>query len=161
MKIAIISDLHDNLTNLNKVLKISQVENVKKLICAGDLGNKETLKYLATNFKNKIYLVYGNADLYPQSETEKYSNIIFFDSFGFFKIAEIKFALCHEPYFIKKILETKKKIDYLFYGHTHRPNIEIKNKIILANPGSLNDSMQLSSLAILNTITKKLKLKLC
>lgn len=31
----------------------------------------------------------------------------------------------------------KRKIDILLYGHTHIPNIEVKNKVLLMNPGNL------------------------
>lgn len=161
MKIAIIADLHDNTFNLNKVLQFAKTEKIKKLICAGDLGNKETLKYLVNNFKGEIYLVLGNADLYPENEVKKYPKLIFFNKFGFFEINNIQFALCHQPFYIKEILATRQKVDFLFYGHTHRPNIKIKNKVVIANPGALNDSLQTSSFAILNTLTKQLNLHLC
>ncbi len=161
MKIAIIADVHDNIYNLKKVLNLLKEEKIKKLICAGDLGNKETLKYLAENFKDIIYIVYGNADLYPEYEVKKYANLVFFKKFGFFKINELNFSLCHEPFYIKDILASNKKVDYIFYGHSHRPDMKIKNKIIITNPGALNDSLQISSFAIFDTSTKKIELKLC
>ncbi len=161
MKIAIISDIHDNIYNLKKVLHFAKREKIQSLICAGDLGNKETLKYLANNFIRQIFIVYGNADLYNKVEVNKYTNLIFFEKLGFFKIKDLSFALCHQPQFIENILRENNKIDYLFYGHTHRPSIKTKDHIIIANPGSLNDSLQVSSFAVLDALTKKINLELC
>ncbi len=51
MKFAIISDIHDNLVNLEKFFNWCKQEGVNELICCGDIANGETLGLLAKNFK--------------------------------------------------------------------------------------------------------------
>lgn len=161
MKIMVISDIHGNLLNLKKTLNYANKEAIKTMFCAGDLGDSNTLKYLSANFKNQIYLVLGNADLYSESEVLKYKNIVFSKDILYFTIKNISFALCHQNSYIPKILSSENKVDYIFYGHTHRPDIKIVNKTIIANPGSLNDNLQRNSFAVLDLNNKKLKLNLC
>ena len=58
MKIAIISDVHDNIPNLKKVLDYCASNKIEKIICCGDLASLETLDYLNDNFtKEEIYRV--------------------------------------------------------------------------------------------------------
>jgi predicted phosphodiesterase len=47
MKIGIISDIHDNLANLEKCLKWCAENKIEKIICCGDITNSETLSVLA------------------------------------------------------------------------------------------------------------------
>lgn len=61
MKIAIMSDSHDNIVNLTKALKFINKEKIKTLIHCGDLCAPSILtEVLAPNFKGKIHLVHGN-----------------------------------------------------------------------------------------------------
>ena len=62
MKIAIISDVHDNIPNLKKVLDYCAQNSVEKMICCGDLASLETLNYLNNNFAGEIFFVFGNMD---------------------------------------------------------------------------------------------------
>lgn len=64
MRIAIISDTHDNLNNLDKALQYIRGENIRMIIHCGDVCSKDTLDYLVGNFKGKLIIVRGNADLY-------------------------------------------------------------------------------------------------
>ena len=44
MLIAIISDIHDNIPNLKKVLDYCRENKVEKIICCGDLATLETTR---------------------------------------------------------------------------------------------------------------------
>lgn len=161
MMIAIISDIHDNLFNLKKFLNWSIKNKVEKIICCGDLSNATTLQFLATNFGGDIFLVNGNAETYEKKDVMKYKNIKFYEETGVINIKNINFGLCHQVYKAKKIIkETKNKIDFIFYGHSHKPWLEKVNNIFMANPGNLADILYPASFAILNTKNKKLELKI-
>ena len=62
MQIAIISDIHDNIPNLTKVLNYCRENKIEKIICCGDLASLETLDFLNDNFKGEIFFVFGNMD---------------------------------------------------------------------------------------------------
>jgi len=159
MKFLIISDIHDNLANLEKCLQWGKSQLIKNIICCGDITNSETLKYLAENFSGKINLVKGNIELYKESETIKYKNINYFGLSGIVELAGKKIGICHKP---ELIADIKKQgyCDFIFYGHTHKPWIEEKNKIITANPGTLGGVFNKASFAVLDSKRGKLELKI-
>ena len=118
MKMAIISDIHDNLVNLEKCLAWCETQNVKQLICCGDVTNSETLAFLANNFKGIIHLVRGNVEIYNENEVGGYDNIKYYDKISIVEIDYKKVGICHEPYLIEKIIK-QSLVDIIFYGHTH------------------------------------------
>jgi uncharacterized protein len=158
MKFLIISDIHDNLVNLKKSIFWGKNEKVENAICCGDVVNAETLKYLSENFKI-IYLVRGNLEIYDESEIKKYKNINYLNRFGVFEVDGRAIGACHEPWFIKNVLEIK-KCEVIFYGHTHEPWIEEKDGITMANPGTLGGVFNKASFAIFDGETGKLELKI-
>ncbi|MDP2736707.1 MAG: YfcE family phosphodiesterase [bacterium] len=158
MKFLIISDIHDNLVNLEKCLKWGRSENVENAICCGDVVNEETLKYLAENFKI-IYLVRGNLEIYEESEINKYNNIKYLGRFGVSEIDGKTVGLCHEPWYIKSVLKIK-PCQLVFYGHTHEPWIEEKDGMITANPGTLGGVFNKASFAVYDSVSGKLELKI-
>jgi uncharacterized protein len=163
MKIAIISDIHDNLVNLEKCLSWCKNNKIEQLICCGDVTNSETLNYLANNFgirsaatngahanekKGIIYLVAGNAEIYEEKELDNYQNIKYYGKIGIIEINGKNIGICHEPYLIKKILE-RNECDIIFYGHTHKPWEEEKNGTKLINPGTLSGMFQKATFAVM------------
>jgi len=165
MKIAIISDIHDNLVNLEKCLKWCKENKIEEIICCGDVTNSETLKFLSANFKGIIYLIRGNAEIYDEDEitlprrATKYKNIKYYGRAGCFKIDKINICICHEPFFIDDILD-KNKCDIVFYGHTHKPWESLKNGTKLINPGTLSGTFQKATFAVLNSENSDMELKI-
>ena len=157
MKIAILSDLHDNLINLDIFLK---KESPDKIIFCGDLTNSETLAHLSDKFKKEINLVSGNAEIYRAIECQHYQQINHWGNVGIIKVEKLTIGFCHEPEKIDILIQQDKKLDYIFYGHTHKPWLEKKSEIILANPGAIGGGFQRASYALLDTIKNKLELKL-
>jgi hypothetical protein len=160
MKIAIISDIHDNLANLEIFFEIISKENIEKIICCGDVCNQETLEKLAKKFNKPIIIVFGNADIYDLKELEKYSNVINLGRFGHLQLNTFKVGVCHEPGFIRNLFQEKPDLNFIFYGHTHKPWMSMKNKATLINPGTLGGVFQKPSFAIWDDETGKTKLKL-
>jgi len=159
MKVAIISDIHDNLVNLEKCLNWCQENKVKNIICCGDVTNGETLKLLAENFAGKIYLVNGNVELYDKEEIKQYKNIKYFGRIGRFELNKKNIGFCHELYLVEKILE-KGKCDIIFYGHTHKPWEEKVHETKIINPGTLGGVFTRATFAVWDTKSEKLELKL-
>jgi len=163
MNIAIISDIHDNIVNLEKFLNWCKNEKVEKIICCGDVTNSETLNILARGFEKEIYLVGGNIELYDEEALKQYPNIIYYGKIGVVEIDKYKIGICHEPFFINKILE-KEDVDFIFYGHTHKPWIDTPassaqedKEIKIVNPGTLGGVFQKATFAVLE---KNIKLVL-
>jgi len=157
MKIAIISDSHDNLINLDKCLKYLQQQDIKFLIHCGDIATLETLQYLRDNFKGKIYACLGNMDINPEELAEQaktFKQVEFFEDYGEIIIDNLKMLFTHKPEDLKKYL-VKIQVDWAFYGHTHKPWIEKLGQTILLNPGTLAGMFSYPTFAVLDTNTQK------
>lgn len=162
--LAIISDIHDNLPNLEKSLAFCKNNNITTLACCGDITNSETLEYLAKNFPHTIYLVLGNMELFEETELEQYPNIKSFGRVGgSFQYQGKLIGICHESFQIDK-LAAKDQPDILFYGHSHIPWEETRivdnKKIQIINPGNVSNTRYQPTFATYNPITSELKLHL-
>lgn len=160
MLIAIASDLHDNLANWQIFNNYLNEQGITTLLFCGDLCNSETLQYIRQEFSGKIYFISGNQELYALQEAENLKNSKFLGRYGAIEIENIKIGLIHEPYYKEKLLKENDKLNFIFYGHTHKPWIENEGSLVIANPGTLGGVFYRASFALLDTKNKKLELKI-
>lgn len=158
MKFLIISDIHDNLVNLEKCINWGRSRSIVDAICPGDVVNSDTLAHLSKSFKT-IYLVRGNLEIYNEAEVKRYDNIKYLGRFGVFELANKTIGLCHEPWFIKSVLKIK-PCQLIFYGHTHKPWLEEKDGMTIANPGTLGGVFTKATFAVYDSLSNKLELKI-
>ena len=159
MKVAIISDIHDNLVNLDKCLSWCRDNNIVNLICCGDVTNTETLGKIANGFAGTVFLVRGNMEIYEEGEEAAWKNINYLGRFGIAEIGGHQVGICHEPEFIGKI-KVKNACDIIFYGHTHKPWIEEKNGVKIINPGTLGGVFQKATFAVWDSEVAEPELKI-
>lgn len=169
MKLAIISDTHDNIPNLKKVLDYCRENKIEKLIHCGDLAEIETLDYIIENFFGDIFWTYGNMDGGHSADYSfsdgKYRGINIFSKHGEVEIANKKIAFVHYPDYAKSLCEDG-RFDFVFYGHTHKPWTEIvetyKNgsihKTEMLNPGNISNERYQPTFAVWNSLTEKFQL---
>ncbi len=173
MKVAIISDTHDNLATLDKFLAYIKKNPVEAVIHCGDIAEGATMERLAKNFPGNILAVFGNMDYRDTVETaaKKFpGQIRLFKSFGWAEIGGLAIGFCHFIEIAKDQCQNpnkenpesfqRKNFDFIFYGHTHKPWLEEINGCQLANPGTLAGMFYQATFAILETETKKLDLKI-
>ncbi|MEM4311233.1 MAG: metallophosphoesterase [Nitrososphaerales archaeon] len=133
-----ISDTHDNLDNLRKVLKRLKEAKIKILIHCGDFCAPFVIDVLKEINVEKIYGVFGNVDGDRFRILEKKpNNMELYPELGEFEIDKRKIALVHYPQFAMA-LALSKKYDAIFYGHTHIPKKERINGVLLLNPGEIH-----------------------
>lgn len=160
MKVAIISDIHNNIVNLKKVLNYCEKEKIETIICCGDLASIATLDFLNDNFEGIIHYVFGNMDddyLHNYEFTEKYKNTNIYKNFGETEIAGKKIAFVHFPDIAQKLCATQ-KYNFVFYGHTHKPWKEINKKCITLNPGNVAGEIYFPTFAVWETDNDKFTL---
>lgn len=157
--VAIFSDLHDNLKNLDLFLVKVKKAKAKALVFCGDLASSETLKYLAEKWPLPIHLVGGNADHFTLSEAQKIPHLKYQAEFLSFHLGNFKVLVAHKPADLKKILAEDTTYDFAFYGHTHTPWIKKEAGVTIANPGNLKDNLGQATYALWNEETGKLELK--
>lgn len=169
MKIAIISDTHDNLPNLEKCLAWCRQQETKILVHCGDIACADTVEFMAAKFFGDMHLVYGNMDFGRRDEIYiACDNLpacrLHGDEGEIFLTDEndkrIKIAFCHFPEDAKRLAGTG-KFNLVFYGHTHRPWMEtLPNNCQMINPGTLGGLFNKATFAMYDTVTGKLELKI-
>jgi len=157
MKIAIISDTHDNLATLNQAIDWINKEKIDLLIHCGDVCSQKTLEILIKKFEKPIHLVLGNADDKNLKKTRK--NVRIWGKTGEIEVAKKKISFTHFPEEAKKIIRSN-KYNLVFYGHTHRPWERKKNKCRVVNPGNLAGIFYKATFAVYDTENDKLELKI-
>lgn len=164
MRLAIISDTHDNLANLEKFAIWAAKNQIERIIHCGDIASGETVEFLAKKFSGDIYLAYGNMDANYRDDiylaSDNLPNVHLFGDEGELEIDGIKIAFCHFPERAKELAATG-KYNLVFYGHTHKPWMEtLPSGCQLVNPGTLGGVFQKAAFAVFDTATKKLELKI-
>lgn len=158
MKIAILSDIHDHIWNLEKV--INEIEGkVEALIFCGDMVAPFTSAILA-KANLPTYLCLGNNDedhiRMLQKGSDKFIWTGLSEEYGTVEIDGKKIAFCHYPK-LGELLAKSGEFDAVFHGHTHETKNEIQGKTLLLNPGSVcgihNGKPGIPSYAIYNTST--------
>jgi len=151
MRVAVLSDLHDNLTNWQIIAKQLKKEVIDVLLFCGDLCAPDTLKEMGQDFSKKIYLVHGNvADRQGERETaEQLNNAEHLGDLGELSLDNKKIAINHYPDQAKELAESG-KYDYVFYGHNHSQNQEKIGDTILINPGTAGGMFEYPSYALVD-----------
>lgn len=158
MKIAIISDIHDNLENLKIALNWIAKNKIEKLICCGDVTNDETIEFLAHNFLKDIYLVKGNCALFDEKKVLNFKNISYLGKIGRINLGGKNIGICHEPFFRDAVLDLG-KCDIIFYGHTHKPWEEKFRGVRTVNPGTLGGVFLKGTFAVWDSESGEIELK--
>ena len=148
MKIAIISDTHNNWANFNKAIKWISREKIKLILHCGDIQSQEVIDDAKKTFDGEIKFVKGNGDwnldLPEKMELEFNSK---------------KVAFTHFPDIAKKLSQSG-KFDLVFYGHTHRAWDEKVGECHMINPGELAGQFYKPTFAVYDTDTGNLELKI-
>lgn len=162
MKIAIASDSHDNLAAIDKFNAYVRANKIDAVVHCGDLSSGDAFGHLAAKFSGTIYLALGNADdKLSLAACAKRSPEKLVVAKGFCKVEfdGLQVGFCH----YKNTAESncrKNKLDFVFYGHSHKPWMETINGCALANPGNLAGVFYKATFAILNTTNRSLELKI-
>jgi len=164
MKIAIVSDSHDNLATLEKAFSYLNKEGIKTVVHCGDVCAPGTLKEISHLFPGEIHLVFGNVDgdqysMLKAREEGKLPNVKFYGDSGELDIDGRRIAFCHKP-LPAQGLAASGKYDLVFYGHTHQPGEEKVGNCRVVNPGTLAGMFSKATFAIYDTETDLLELKL-
>jgi putative phosphoesterase len=166
MKIAIVSDSHDNQKNIEKFVAYIKKNPVDAIIHCGDMCRSDSLDIFLANFSGKFYLSLGNGDMpHDFDEYKTNPNIEIFPRIGILDLPELNIAFAHYKDMVKSF---SKKCKFIFYGHSHKPwlemigepNLPVSQQSFIACPGNLAGIYYAPTFAIFDTITQKLELKI-
>lgn len=136
MRIAIISDIHDNLWNL--AAAVEAVKGADALICCGDLCSPFVIDELA-KFERDIHIVFGNndADLYRiTAKALKKPNCHVHGELFEAEFDGKRFAVNHFDYLARPMAKSG-DYDVVCFGHNHTFEISRAGKCLLINPGPI------------------------
>ena len=161
MKIAVISDTHDNWPYMDKVCKYFDEQGIKTMLHCGDVCAPISLIHLAKEFKEDIHWVLGNVDGDPYlmvTKTKDLNNLHHYGAVvGEIELGERKIAMQHYPKLARGLAYTG-DYDAVFYGHDHTKHQEVIGKTLLANPGNLCDIKEFASFGIYDTETNDIEI---
>jgi hypothetical protein len=140
MKIAVISDIHDNAHNLVLALEEINQKEVKQIYFLGDFVGAGISKILI-NSSIPVYAIWGNNDgdrvVITKFSLEENSNMsVGFDTYDVVDIDNKKIFLTHYP-LIANIIAKSGEFDAVFYGHDHLKSKEKIGDCLVLNPGEI------------------------
>jgi len=140
MKIAVISDIHDNIWNLQKALAMPELQATEAMLCCGDLCSPFVINLLGHAYSRPVHIVFGNNDGDVAAIIEnakKYSNIHIHGEYFRSLLGESTLAMNHYPNKARAIAENG-GFDIVCYGHNHTVVIdEMVSNTLLINPGAI------------------------
>jgi len=141
MKIAIISDIHDNFHNLVLALQEIEKEKAERILFLGDYINNGIAKVLAAS-NIPIFAIWGNNDgdkvAITKTALAEGSNLsVGFENYDNIEIDGRKIFLTHYP-MIAKSMAKSGDYEAVFYGHNHIKNKEQIGDCLVVNPGEIS-----------------------
>lgn len=134
MKILIVSDSHGRMNNLIRV--IEKVKPIDLMLHLGDIeGNENSIREITPC---KVEMISGNNDYYTSLEKEK---VIKLGNHTVFLSHGHRYGVNFRTDYIKEAAE-ERKADIAIFGHTHRPLIDLSDRVWVINPGSISQPRQ-------------------
>ena len=135
MRVAVLSDIHDNLWNLAAVIEHASAAS-DVLICCGDLCSPFVMDLLA-RFPGQVHIVFGNNDADLFRITRKASERVrvhgeFFET----ELEGKRIAVNHFDYLARPIAASG-LYDIVCYGHNHNFSIARVGRTLAINPGPI------------------------
>ena len=139
MKIALISDIHDNAGNLVQALALAETAGCTHLICLGDMVHSATFRTLRTSWAFGIDLVFGNNERERtlfRKMAESFSNTTLHGDTGEVVLGGRHIYFTHMPERAQNALAAG-GFDAVFFGHTHQVFNQVFGSTLAANPGEI------------------------
>lgn len=150
MRIAILSDVHDNIWKLETLLAELEADT---LIFCGDFCAPFTLAQIAEGFARPIHVVFGNNDgdqFLLARVAGGFAHVTLHGDFADLTIDGKRVAVTHYPE-IGKALAQGDIYDLVCHGHSHERVLERTGQTLRVNPGEVMGRFGLSTYAIYDT----------
>ncbi len=154
-KIAILSDSHDQIAHLTRVLESANAAGAEMLLHCGDLCAPFMLNLIGERFAGPVHVVFGNNDgdgRLLQVVAAKHPHITLHGIYAELEIAGRLLALIHYPEPARRIAQSG-AFDLVCYGHDHTLLLEPARKGWLLNPGEVLGMKGAASWALYDTQT--------
>ena len=132
MRIGVVSDTHNHLANVRRIVELLNAARVERVVHTGDITQAKTLDVLA-GLRAPLHGVFGNNDL----ERDALDAAVARHGFSFSGTAlELEWAgrrivVVHDPRELARLPGR----DLALHGHTHRLSVERAGGGLIFNPG--------------------------
>jgi putative phosphoesterase len=150
MKVAILSDIHDNIWKLATLLDGMEAD---ALIFCGDFCAPFTLAQIGEGFSGPVHVVFGNNDgdqFLLSRVASRFPNIVLYGDFAELELDGRQIAVTHYPQ-IGKALARGGQYDLVCHGHSHEQVVEQLGPTLCVNPGEVMGRFGLSTYALYDT----------
>jgi len=157
MRIAVLSDSHDNIWNLEKAL--NQLGQSEVLLFLGDFCAPFSLKQIADAFAGPIHCIPGNNDgdlFLLMTIAGQAGNVTFHNPVGDLEFDGRRIAITHYPE-IGEGLAATGKYQAVFSGHTHVFTQQQVGDTLWVNPGEIMGRYGEPSFVIYDTATNAIE----
>ena len=143
MLVGVVSDTHNNIKNIKKIIYLFNEEQVDLVIHTGDISKATTLEVFS-NLNSPLVGVFGNNDRIEEGLKEVCNeyNFNFQEPPLSLTLENKKVAVFHEPELIEGYIKNHQDVDVILHGHTHRYEEETIGGITYFNPGESAGSME-------------------
>ena len=143
MIVGVVSDTHNNIKNIKKIIHLFNDEQVDLVIHTGDISKASTLE-IFSSLNSPLIGVFGNNDRIEEGLKEvcEEYNFNFQEPPLTLTLENKKVAVFHEPELIEGYIKDHQDTDLILHGHTHRHKEETTYGIIYFNPGESAGSME-------------------
>lgn len=158
MRIGVVSDTHNNLRNVGRIVELFNAAGVDRVIHTGDITQAKTLDVFA-NLHAPMFGVFGNND----KERNALRAAAHRHGFQFAEPPlelvwhKRRILIVHDPLDLEDALRARH--DLALHGHTHLQRIEQRDDQLLFNPGECAGHMHgLNAVGIvdLDTLTPEI-----
>jgi putative phosphoesterase len=158
MRIAVLSDVHDNVWALDKaLLHIYQADAV---IFCGDFCAPFTLTQIAKGVNCPVHVVWGNNDGDKWLLTRNANaagNVTLHGELAELELGGKRLGVNHYPNIARRLAESG-AYDAVFYGHDHMLHQEMVGRTLLLNPGEVMGRLGRSTFAWYDTDTDEVEI---
>lgn len=137
MRIAVLSDIHDNVWKLAAVLDAIRGEDT--LVCCGDLCSPFIVHQIGRGFPGPVHVVFGNndGDLFRiTANAAKYPNLRLHGEIFRGELGGRKFAVNHFDN-VARAIAASAEFDVVCYGHNHLYDVQHIGPTLAINPGAV------------------------
>jgi putative phosphoesterase len=158
VKIAVLSDSHDNIAKLDDALPT--LCSADAVIHCGDLCSPFMIHRLGSGVGEiPVHIVWGNNEGDPWAiakAADEYPHVILHGALAELDLGGLRVAVNHYPR-IARGLAKSGDYDLVCYGHDHTAHEEWIDECLLLNPGELMGLKGRSTLAVVDTVDRKVR----
>jgi putative phosphoesterase len=138
LRIAVLSDIHDNVWKLDAALAFVR-ENTEVMLCCGDLCSPFVVHQLGRGYLHPVHIVFGNNDgdqFRITANAAKYPHLRIHGEMFTGEFEGRKFAMNHFDAIARPIAASG-LYDVVCFGHNHTREITRYRPTLAINPGAI------------------------